>query len=279
MWGYWEETHPHLPCLTTSISLQLKTIMNNMTTTIGELHLRILKYPRLSLRALRLTVAASTLGAVCAYGQSVPLPPGSVDVPLPGTTDIAEPDLAGLDLADQTISFTGLDNSTGGIAIIGTLQDRVVRETLTGNLDFYGHITLTDFGNNLGAIDSIAMGSFAGFTVDANFRTDGLGVQGPNAASRSSDGSEVAWYFESPLRLGAPGGASESLFFFAQTDARYFDSNGSARIVDYSLVNGGINPTINLSGIYEPVPVPEPTTLAWAGLGGLAALVAARRRK
>jgi len=253
--------------------------MNNMTTTIGELHLRILKYSRLSLRTLRLSVAASTLGAVCAHGQSVPLPPGSLSVPLPGTTAIAEPDVAGPIIADQLISFTGLDNATGGIAITGTLQDRVVRETLTGNLDFYGHITLTDFGNNLGAIDSIGMGSFAGFTVDANFRTDGLGVQGPNAASRSSDGSEVAWYFESPLRLGALGGASESLFFFAQTDAKNFDNNGSARIVDYSQVNGGINPTINLSGIYEPVPVPEPTTLAWAGLGGLAAFVAARRRK
>jgi hypothetical protein len=239
----------------------------------------MLKHPGMTLRALLLAGVASALGAAGAYGQSVPLPPGSVGVPLPGTTDIVEPDLAGLDIADQIIPFTGLDSATGGIAVIGTLQDRVVRETLTGNLDFYGHITLTDFGNNLGAIDSIGMGSFAGFAVDANFRTDGLGVQGPNAASSSSDGSEVAWYFESPLRLGAPGGASESLFFFAQTDAQNFDNNGSARIVDYSLVNGGINPVINLSGIYEPVPVPEPTTLAWAGLGGLAALVAARCRK
>jgi hypothetical protein len=253
--------------------------MNNIIKTIGELHLQILKHPGMTLRALLLAGAASTLGAAGVYGQSVPLPPGSTDVPLPGTTDITEPDLAGPILADQIIPFVGIDNATGGIAITGTLQDRVVQETLTGNLDFYGHITITDFGNNLGAIDSIGMGSFAGFTVNANFRTDGAGVQGPNAASSSSDGSEIAWYFESPQRLGAPGGASESLFFFAQTDAQNFDSNGSARIVDYSLVNGGINPTIDLSGIYEPVPVPEPATLAWAGLGGLAALVSARRRK
>ena len=250
-----------------------------MLETMGEFQLRILKYPGLTLRTLLLTVAASTLGAAGAYGQSVPLPPGSVSVPLPGTTSIAEPDVAGPIIADQLISFVGLDNATGGIAITGTLQDRVVRETLTGNLDFYGHITITDFGNNVGAIDSIGMGNFAGFTVNANFRTDGVGVQGPNAASRSSDGSEVAWYFESPLRLGATGGASESLFFFAQTDAQNFDSNGSARIIDYSMLNGGINPTINFGGIYEPTAVPEPTTLAWAGLGGLAALVAAWRRK
>jgi len=215
--------------------------------------MRILKYPGLTLRALLLTVAASTLGAVCAYGQSVPLPPGSVDVPLPGTTSAAEPDLAGPIIADQLIPFTVLDNATGGIALTGTLQDRVVQETLTGDLDFYGHITITDFGNNLAAIDSIGMGSFLGFSVNANFRTDGSGVQGPNAASSSSDGSAVAWYFESPLRLGAPGGASESLFFFAQTDAQNFDSDGNADIVAYSVVNGGIDPQVNLSGIYEPV--------------------------
>jgi hypothetical protein len=241
--------------------------MNNQINLTGGFHTQTLKYPGLRHRAMRLTVAASALAAVCAYGQSVPLPAGSIDVPLPGTTSAAEPDLAGLVLADQTIPFTVLDGATGGVALMGTLQDRVVQET-SGNLDFYGHITITDFGNNLAAIDSIGMGSFAGFSVNANFRTDGLGVQGPDAASRSSDGSEVAWYFESPARLGAPGGASESLFFFAQTDAQNFDSNGSADIVAYSTVNGGIDPVVDLSGIYEPTAVPEPSTLA----GGFMAL-------
>jgi hypothetical protein len=250
-----------------------------MTKKLGELHMRILKYPGLTLRALLLAVAASTLSAVCAYGQAVPLPPGSADVPLPGTTSAAEPNLAGPIIADQIIPFTGLDNGTGGIAITGTLQDRVVRETLTGDLDFYGHITITDFGNNLAAIDSIGMGSFAGFNVNANFRTDGLGVQGPNAASRSNDGSEVAWFFESPLRLGATGGASESLFFFAQTDATSFDNNGSARIVAYSLLNGGIDPTINLTGIYEPVVgVPDASSCSMLLVLALGALGAVKGR-
>ena len=221
---------------------------------------------------------AYAITAASSFAQSVLLPPGSVGVPLPGTTSLAEPDLAGLVLADQLIPFTVFDNATGGIALTGTLQDRVVQETLTGNLDFYGHITITDFGNNLAAIDSIGMESFAGFIVYANYRLDSSGVQGPDAASRSNDGSEVAWYFESPLRLGAPGGASESLFFFAQTDAQNFDSNGSARIEAYSLLNGGIDPTVNLSGIYEPVLVPEPTTLA-LGLIGAASFACRRFRK
>jgi len=252
--------------------------MNNQSNPTGELHTRTLKYPGLKLRALLLTIAAGALGAVCAYGQSVPLPPGSVGVPLPGTTSFAEPDLAGPIIADQLIPFTVVDNATGGIALTGTLQDRVVRETLTGHLDFYGRITITDFGNNLAAIDSIGKGSFAGFNLNANFRTDGLGVQGPNTASRSNDGSEIAWYFESPLRLGALGGASESLFFFAQTDAQNFDSNGSARIVAYSLLNGGIDPTVNLGGIYEPVLIPEPTTLA-LGMIGATSFACRRFRK
>jgi hypothetical protein len=243
--------------------------MHDMTKTRGGLHRRTLKYPGLT--ALLLTIAVSTLGAVCAYGQSVPLLPGS-SVALPGTTSIAEPDLAGPIIADQTIPLGGFGTN---VAITGTLEDRVVRETLTGNLDFYGQITITDFGNNFVAVDSIGMGNFLGYSVNANFRTDGTGVQGPDEAARSSDGSTVAWYF-SP-RLGAPGGASESLFFFAQTDAQYYDSNGSADIVAYSVFNGEIAPQINLSGIYQPVP--EPATLALAGLGGLAALGVARRRK
>ena len=242
--------------------------MKNQINLTGRFHIQTLKYPGLTHRAMRLTVAASALAAACAYGQSVPLPAGSVDVPLPGTTSAAEPDLAGLVLGDQIIPFTVLDSATGGVALTGTLQDRVVQETSTGDLDFYGRITISDFGNNLAAIDSIGMGSFAGFSVNANFRTDGLGVQGPDAASRSGDGSEVAWYFESPMRLGASGGASESLFFFAQTDAKNYDSSGSADIVAYSTVNGEIDPIVDLSGIYEPTAVPEPSTLG----GGFMAL-------
>ena len=245
-----------------------------MTKTNRE-HLQILKYP--GLRALLLTIAASGLNAVYAYGQSVPLPPGSIGIPLPGTTAFAEPDLAGPIVADQFIPFA-IGGPTNAI-ITGVFEDRVDRESLTGNLDFYGRLTITDFGNNQAGIESVSMADFTGFGLNANYRTDGLGVQGPDAASRSGDGSVVAWYFDTPQWLGASGGASESLFFFAQTDAQNFDANGNAHIGSYDLFGAGLEPEINMGGIYEPVAAPEPATLSLAALGGIASLVLARRRK
>ena len=143
-----------------------------MTKTIGELNMRILKHPRLALRAFRLTVAASALGTMCAYGQSVPLPPGSVDVPLPGITEAAEPDLAGLVLADQLISFTGLDGATGGIVSgPSTGQSHAGGPAGKSGLPV-AHISITGFGNNPpDHPDSISgVRSFAGFNVNATSR-------------------------------------------------------------------------------------------------------------
>ena len=114
--------------------------MNHITKTAGELCLQMLKPPGLTGRALRLAVVASTLGAMCAYAQSVPLPPGSVDVPLPGTTSGAEPDLTGTVLADQLIEFgqralqggrLGIAPEPGGELGPGSLQVSIIRRSLT----------------------------------------------------------------------------------------------------------------------------------------------------
>lgn len=226
---------------------------------------------------LFIMISTYVIASASSFAQSVPLFPGSA-VALPGTTSVAEPDLVGPTVANQFIPFTVLDG-TGGIALEGTLQDQVVQETLTGDLDFYGRITITDlatnlgteFGTNTAGIDSIAMGNFGGSTVNANFVEDSSGGQGPNEAVRSLDGNAVVWYFESPLRLGASGGASESEFFFAQTDAQNFTTNGYADIVSYNLLNGSIEPTVNLGGIYEPVAAPEPASLPLALIGGVTA--------
>src|SRR3954465_10144425 len=67
--------------------------------------------------------------------MSVALPPGAA-VPLPGTTAAAEPALAGLVIHDSLLPVS-VSDGIGHVIFRGHLQDRVVRESGTGNLDFY----------------------------------------------------------------------------------------------------------------------------------------------
>jgi hypothetical protein len=56
--------------------------------------------------------------------------------------------------------------------------------------------------------------------------TDGLGSVGPDAASRTASGTQVAFFFGDAVLL--PG--QDSRFFFIHTEATSFDSNVQARI-------------------------------------------------
>jgi len=65
---------------------------------------------------------------------SVVLPGGTV--PTPGTTVGARPELAGTVIYDNLIPINVV--GTGGTTLFaGVLQDRVVKETVSGTLDFY----------------------------------------------------------------------------------------------------------------------------------------------
>lgn len=94
-----------------------------------------MKYLRPSVIAAATCAALATLAPTGAH--AVPLNNAFVaqpylDTGLPGTTVAARPELAGVVLADtmQPLTFSGL-------ALSGTVQNRVVRETGTGTLDFY----------------------------------------------------------------------------------------------------------------------------------------------
>ena len=91
------------------------------------------------IRRLRLAAPLALLAAVFAAtpARAVPLAPGSA-VATPGTTSAARPVLAGTVLQDVVQTFTITDPN--GRQIKGTIQDRVVRETSTGTLDFYYRI-------------------------------------------------------------------------------------------------------------------------------------------
>src|SRR4028118_626093 len=89
------------------------------------------KYWRKTTLTLALMSAASLGGMVNAY--AVPLASGASQN-LSGTTVAARPELAGTVLIDRVRPFSMLNSS--GAKISGTFQDRVVRRTSTGTLEF-----------------------------------------------------------------------------------------------------------------------------------------------
>jgi PEP-CTERM motif len=104
------------------------------------------------------------------------------------------------------------------------------------------------------------------------------------ALSGATSGANTTTGYELVIPLSAIGYAGGNIMVLA-------DINGSGdtylsnqflpglAVGTGNLGNGGVFNFSGTSGEYFTVPVPEPTTLALAGLGGLATLVAARRRK
>ena len=158
------------------------------------------------------------------------LPPGG-QVMTPGTTVAARPELAGTVIYDNLIpvSYT---NPAGQLVFTGSLQDRVVRETASGTLDFYQALradlspTAPPFKNPLFFAQRKA---FSGFAADVDWRIDGLGDQPihPVSASRTSDGSEISFAFGGALISEG----QTSFFYFVKTDATNFDLNGETQLV------------------------------------------------
>lgn len=147
---------------------------------------------------------------------------------LSGTTLIAEPDLAGSELLNDTqsdLQYTFFPSNFFG----GTARNRVVRSTNTGNLIFTPrfespfNITFNDF-----LVDRIELFGFGDFTTDVNYRTDSLGDRGPNMATRSADGDSLTFDFLFPLVVGnlAAEPHETSRFLSIETNANHYNLNG-----------------------------------------------------
>jgi hypothetical protein len=221
---------------------------------------------RLSLKPLAaaalLLVAAASAQAVALNNAFTSEP--FLDTPLGGTTFAARPELGGTVVADDLAPF-----SFNGVT--GTVQNRVVRETGTGTLDFYWRVMVD--ASSQGGVQAFRLANFGySFMTDADWRIDGLGSPAPlvgrlfNPATHPE--GAINFLFTDP----AVGPDTSSRFFFLHTSATSFGKTAM-----YDMLCAPNDCVSGSFATYAPA-VPEPSTTLLAALG-LGALGVLRRRR
>jgi hypothetical protein len=219
----------------------------------------------------RLTFAA----AVAALAFAAAGPAGAVilatgDNALTGTTAAAEPDLAGTVVQDILTPITL--NLAGGV-FTGDVQSRVVLAA-DGTYDFYWRVRETSYtGTDGDGLGNFRIGNFgmpiAG--LNGNYRTDGLGDQGPDNA-HVFDGalSDFVNFEFDPLQ--AP---NESFFMFLDTNSHTYGLTAEMDFANLdTTLDSGVVPTFGVA----TVPEPAEWALMIAGFGLTGAALRARRR-
>lgn len=151
--------------------------------------------------------------AVAAPVLAVPTGTTAFDLPLPGTTAAAEPDLAGTVISDKLVPFT---IASASAPVSGTLQVRVVRNA-AGKLAFYWKIN--NSAASTGAVDALSFTGFPKQAYDANWRKDGLGTVAPSSVEGQISTIDFkTWIcgfrFKTPVKPG-----ESSRFFFLRSQA------------------------------------------------------------
>ena len=137
-----------------------------------------------------------------------------------------------------------------GFSVSGVIQNRVVRSSVDGTLDFYWRI-IPD-ASSTGDITAFVLDGLDddGFVRDGDFRLDDAGSVGPDIA-RLSDG--VAFLFSDGVSAG-----ESSFFFFLDTQATAFSNAGGF----YDLVcdGDGISPfdCFSVFTTFGPALLPPP---------------------
>ena len=198
-----------------------------------------------SIKARSLVHAGLIAGSVFFFGSAlaVPIAPGAT-VALPGTTNTIHPNLTGMVVADTLRPFSFM---IGATTYTGQLQDRVVKESASGTLDFYYRIWL-DKQVVQGDQMWVARYGFpqsptgGGISADVDYRIDGSGLSAPVVAERSSNGTEIIFRFRA-YTIGT--NSQSTRFTFVSTNATTYHTGGLIRFQ----VQGGTIVSLNA---YEP---------------------------
>lgn len=208
-----------------------------------------------------------------------------------GTTEAIDPELAGTEVNDNLIAFRMDPNPATPFTDAGGLvQNRVTRSTLTGDLIFAPRIRDT-FNTESGrfVISRFSLTGYEGFATDVNYRDDGPGDSGIEAASRSASGDQLEFAFPLGLSINSTVGGvqQESLFAAIKTDAEEFALTGTMTIHGYLRrfdLTGAPLPiadedrvAVTIAGLavpstVTPVPLPASMVLLLGGLAGLGVL-------
>lgn len=216
----------------------------------------------LSVITLAVGVLAQSAGAVTLTEPVSPAP--FADTALLGTSAAARPELAGTVLEDDLTAF-----SFSGIS--GTVQNRVVRETSSGTLDFYWKVDV-DPASTAGGVSAFRLDQFGYDNIkDADWRSDGLGSVAASTGRlfnvSTHPTGDVNFLFGDGIRAG-----SSSYFFFLHTDAVNYARTARFDLVSTSDSISGLNST------FAPA-VPEPSTYGLVASGLVVAGLWSRRRQ
>lgn len=202
-------------------------------------------------------VVLSSMLVATSVASAVNMLPGAFVSPLPGTSVLLEPQLAGTVVEDVTRTLTSNFTTTNEPFEV-QVQDRVVLAN-DGTYDFYYRLTLVEKPDVYPL--TVSRDGFAGYVTNVGWRTDGAGTLNPSSGSRTADGDTTLWDFGFNM---PEGGVTHSIFVDTLATQYALNSEG---VVDLS-------PSFNVNGhatfaTFGPA-VPEPISLSALTLGAVA---------
>jgi PEP-CTERM motif len=224
------------------------------------------------------------LAGLCSSAWAVPLAVDPGRTALLGTTSASQPQLAGTVVADRDVPFSfalPVVLGVGGGTVSGVIQERVVRSSLDGTLDFYWRVF--NDASSRQPIGKVVVDNFLASTYDGDWRTDSLGEVGARHGSHTA--GQVTFSFDDIfdiIRFGGIAPGTSSHFFYLDTQATAFSDTGTVTLTSFctgdvlSFCFGGQSSALST---YVPSAVPEPSTHAMLLMGLMVGGLVLRRSR